>query len=391
MKSIDNIKSILECGENYFVDFKEELPTGKELAKELIAFSNSDGGIIVLGVNDKGVITGIAIEGLEEKVMNICRENCKPMLRVEFKYVDIDRKRIAIISIPTGAYRPYWTIDGRCYVRVGSTKRIASTEEITSLLQVSGKFNYDESLIDLTSIKDLNLEVIRDYYVKFNDLDIDEEPKEHLLKNVGLMGEIGTRSVCTVAGILLFGKDTEKHIPNSGINFAHFLGDSIDSELIDKKNINGRLTDVVEKMESVFSTNILVPSDIIGMKREEKIYYPKKVLREAVVNAIVHRDYSIAGAKIRIFMFSDRIEFRSPGRLMDNVTVEKMRCGISKARNTVLVRYMENLRYIDYLGRGIPTIFKCMRDIDAPEPELEEAGYEFVLTIYKGNGNTVKH
>lgn len=116
--------------------------------------------------------------------------------------------------------------------------------------------------------------------------------------------------------------------------------------------------------------------------RDEKEIYPSIVFREALVNAIVHRNYSITGSKIRVLMFSDRIEFHSPGKLPNTVTTEKMNIGVSNARNPFLVRYMENLRYIDQLGRGIPMIIKNMKNLGAREPELNEIGEEFILKIY---------
>ncbi|MDQ2087087.1 ATP-binding protein [Herbivorax sp. ANBcel31] len=132
----------------------------------------------------------------------------------------------------------------------------------------------------------------------------------------------------------------------------------------------------------VLKNNMKTPSVINGLTREEKSEYPTLVLREAIVNTLVHRNYSISGSKIRIFMFEDRIEFYSPGRLPNTVTIHKMKIGVSYARNPFLVKYMENLRYIDQLGRGIPMILKTMKEIGAKEPLLKESGEEFVLTIY---------
>lgn len=122
---------------------------------------------------------------------------------------------------------------------------------------------------------------------------------------------------------------------------------------------------------------------MLYFKQVEKEEYPSLVLREAIVNTLVHRNYSITGSKIRIFMFDDRIEFHSPGRLPNTVTIEKMKIGISYARNPFLVKYMENLRYIDQLGRGVPMIMKTMKEAGAKEPLLQESGEEFILTLYK--------
>ena len=167
------------------------------------------------------------------------------------------------------------------------------------------------------------------------------------------------------------------------MSFAHFKGKEITDELIDKKIIVGRLPDIAEQLLVVLKNNLLIPSVVNGLKREEKEAYPVVVLREAIVNSLVHRNYSISGSKIRVFMFDDRIEFRSPGRLPNTVTIEKMKIGVSYARNPFLVKYMENMRYIDQLGRGVPMLIKKMKEKGAREPLLVEQGEEFFLIIYK--------
>jgi len=238
-----------------------------------------------------------------------------------------------------------------------------------------------------SSIRDLNLDSIRQYFLNYNSFDLYEESEESLnniLINADILKEEAGEVCCSVGGLLIFGRNIDKYLPQSGITFAHFRGNNITSELIDKKNISGTLPEQVEKMLDIFYINILRPSVISGAKREEKEFYPRIVLREALVNAVVHRNYQITGSKIRVFMFDDRIEFRSPGRLANTVTIEKMKIGVSYARNPFIVKYMENLRYIDQLGRGIPMIFREMKKISAIEPDLKVEGEEFILTIFRG-------
>lgn len=269
---------------------------------------------------------------------------------------------------------------------VGTTKRIASREELLRLFEANGSIHYDISPVHNTSIKDLNLDIIRDYFLKYNTFDLYEENNdtiERILINCDILKELDRKIVCSVGGLLIFGKKPEMIMPQNGISFAHFKGNEITDDLIDKKVLHGRLQDIAEQMLVVFKNNIKTPSSIRDLKREEVEEYPTLVLREAIVNAIVHRNYSITGSKIRIFMFEDRIEFHSPGKLPNTVTIEKMKIGVSYARNPFLVKYMENMRYIDQLGRGVPMIIKTMKDTGAKEPELKEIGEEFIITIYK--------
>lgn len=231
-----------------------------------------------------------------------------------------------------------------------------------------------------------HLDLIRDYFLKYNTFDLyeeDEERVDQILVNADILRPGVTGKECTVGGLLIFGKRTDHILTQSSISFAHFRGNDITEELIDKKNIVGNLPELVEQTLVVMRNNIKTPSKIVGAVREEKEIYPTLVLREALVNALVHRNYSIIGSKIRILMFDDRIEFHSPGKLPNTVTIDKMKIGVSYSRNPFLVKYMENLRYIDQLGRGIPMIMKKMQNLGAREPELKEIGEEFILTIYR--------
>lgn len=383
-----DVLNIIQSGENFYIEFKEEKVKAKDLGEEIVAFANSEGGTILIGVSDDGNITGITDKKIEETIMNICRNNIVPNIIPSFEYAIINDKKIVVLGIPKGLSKPYSTVDNKYYIRVGTTKRIASREELLRLFEGNGSLHFDISPVINTSIKDLNLDVIRDYYLKYNAFDLYDEEKEQverLLINADILKELNGEKVCSVGGLLIFGKIPQRYLPQNGITFAHFNGSEISDELIDKKVIEGRIQDIAENTLTIIKNNILAPSVIKNLKRVEVEEYPKVVLREALVNSLVHRNYSIYGSKIRIFMFNDRIEFRSPGRLPNTVTTEKMKVGVSFARNPFLVKYMENMRYIDQLGRGIPMIIKKMKSITDIEPKLEEIGEEFILTIYKGN------
>ena len=382
-----DVLNIIQSGENFYIEFKEEKVKAKDLGEEIVAFANSEGGTILIGVSDDGNITGITDKKIEETIMNICRNNIVPNIIPSFEYAIINDKKIVILGIPKGLSKPYSTVDNKYYIRVGTTKRIASREELLRLFEGNGSLHFYISPVINTSIKDLNLDVIRDYYLKYNAFDLYDEEKEQverLLINADILKELNGEKVCSVGGLLIFGKMPQRYLPQNGITFAHFNGSEISDELIDKKVIEGRIQDIAENTLTIIKNNILAPSVIKNLKRVEVEEYPKVVLREALVNSLVHRNYSIYGSKIRIFMFNDRIEFRSPGRLPNTVTTEKMKVGVSFARNPFLVKYMENMRYIDQLGRGIPMIIKKMKSITDIEPKLEEVGEEFILTIYKG-------
>jgi len=185
----------------------------------------------------------------------------------------------------------------------------------------------------------------------------------------------------TIAGMLLFGSNPSKHLPQNGISFAYFRGKSINEELIDKQNVDGNLDYQVDTGVAVLKNHLSKPSTIVGAKRVDTIYrYPDKVFRELLTNAVVHRNYAIIGSRIRLFLFEDRLEVISPGRLPNTVTIEKLRFGVSFATNPVIVKFMENMNYIDQLGRGLPMVYQEAMN-NGKKVVFEEIGEEFKVTL----------
>ena len=377
------IKQLIKNGENVYVEFKKEI--NKSFAEEVVSFLNTEGGTILIGVDDNGEVVGIN-KNLEEIIINICRDSVIPAIYPTYLEQVYEGKKIAIINIERGNNKPYYTISNKYYIRVGSTKRIATKDELLKLFEVSGAFHFDISGTKGTGIKDLNIDEIRDFFMSYNAFDLYEEEKENvkrILINADILKESDNEILCTVGGLLIFGKRPEKNLFQSGISFAHFDGNDISVNLIDKKEICGRMKDVVDQTMTVIKNNLIISSTIEGALRKDIYEYEDVVLREVIVNALVHRNYSIQGSKIRILLFDDRIEFHSPGRIPNTITIEKMKIGVSYARNPFLVKYMENMRYIDKLGRGIPMIFANAKRLNRKQPKLEMSGEEFILTLYR--------
>jgi ATP-dependent DNA helicase RecG len=382
------LQNILQQGENSSVEFKEHGVKPESLAKEMVAFANSQGGIILLGVTDQGTVTGIPAEqGLEEWAMNIARDRVIPALEIQFHQHTLDNKILAEIIIPKGKDKPYQT-SGKYYIRVGSTNRMASQSELMRLFQAAGIFHYDGNGVERSSIHDLNFTELDRF---FGDYQIDfskesEKNKQRLLSNTDILNEQGQT---TVGGLLIFGINPERYLPQSGISFAHFCGCEMQSELIDKQNISGPLTLQVDRTLAIIKNNLLSPSTIQdGQRKDQRRYPPNKVFRELIVNACVHRNYAISGSKIRVLMFSDRIEFISPGRLPNTVTIEKLKAGVSYAINPILVKFMENFSYMDSLGRGLPMVYQEIQKL-GQEAVFKEIGEEFrvIVPLNRGDEN----
>ncbi|CAN2049207.1 hypothetical protein GMMP13_770029 [Candidatus Magnetomoraceae bacterium gMMP-13] len=181
--------------------------------------------------------------------------------------------------------------------------------------------------------------------------------------------------------MLIFGINPSRYLFQNGISFACFHGKTLSEDLLDKQNIDGNLDYQIDTGTAVIQNHIAVPSTIIGTKRVNTIYiYPDKVIRELLTNAVVHRNYSINGSKIRVFLFEDRLEVISPGRLPNTVTIEKLRYGVSYASNPVIVKFMENMHYIDQLGRGLPMVYQEATS-NGKKIEFIEIGEEFKVML----------
>lgn len=364
--------------ENQYIEFKNEQVSARDLAEEIVAFANSEGGEIWLGVEDDRRIGGLS-RTYEEDVMNIGRTSVIPPINLTYIEYSFENQQVARIIVPKGVDRPYYTIRNRYYIRVGSTKRIASREELIRLFQASGLFHYDLIELETASERDLNYSEISDYFTRYQ-IHFTEESEDEKRRLIQASDILGKRLHPTVGGLLIFGIAPERYLPQAGIAFAHFKGKEIDADLLDKKNFGGTLARQVDNALAAINANLPIASTLQGAKRVESPHYSDKVFRELLVNACVHRNYSITGSQIRVFLFQNRIEFMSPGRLPNTVSVEKLSVGTSFARNPLLVRFMENLGYMDKLGRGLPMVYREAKKLNRNIDFIDE-GEEFKVIL----------
>jgi len=374
-----NILDLIRQGENASIEFKKELPRPESIAKEIIAFANTQGGTLLIGVSDDGRVCGVLEQkNIEEYFSNIARNNIIPALNVITQMINYENKKVIVVTVPKGKDKPYQTLNHQFLVRIGSTNRVATQSELMRLFQQSGVFHYDAMHVENTSIKQVNLNKITEYFDNYQvDFSTEEHP-ENLLKNTDILTDSLKMSI---AGLLIFALNPQKFMPDACISFAHFSGNEITEELIDKQTITGTLDYQIDTALAIIKNNIQRPSLIENAKTAStKFIYPDKVFRELVVNACVHRNYAISGSRIRIFMFDNRIEFISPGRLPNTVTIEKLSYGVSYSTNPIIVKFMENLRYIDKLGRGLPMVYKIAKE-NHKKIKFEEIGEEFKVTL----------
>ena len=374
------IIEIISQRENSAVKFKDDAVRPESLTKEIVSFANTTGGTILIGVDDNGEISGTSKQ--EEWVMNIARNNLNPAISCEATDFLIKDRRILVVDIPKGKNKPYQTLDGKFYIRVGSTNRQATKEELSRLFQQAGLIQFDKAPLNKTGLKNLDLRKINEYYKNNYDLDffeLSDFEQRKILLNSDILVHYEKEIVCSVGGLLVFGKNPQRFIPAASIVFSVFDGSEFVSELLDKKEIAGTLDEQIDNAVAKIKLMIPTPSQIEDNRRKEYKRIPAKVLREAIVNAVCHRDYSITNRKIHVNIFKNRIQINSPGKLPNTLDLDKIKYGNSAPRNLFILKYLDNMRYIDGLGRGIPTILNLIGEKNCC---FEEIGDVFKLTIY---------
>lgn len=404
---IAELLELIRNNENSGVEFKRDDVHPESLAKELCALANFEGGHVLLGVEDNGNITGLTRDTrkAEEWVMNICRGDAlRPPLIPYWETVEDNGRIVGVVSLPADLPdKPYKAKRGNAwqvFIRRGSVSVEASREEEARLYQSAGLLRYDIRPVVGTSLNDLDLRRLRAYFQHVREQDTpDEEDRlqwERLLVNTDFMVEDRNRSIATVGGILLFGLNPNRWLPQSGITAVAYEGEERDYAAREDARLRGPLTPLVDGMRSIVDNglidqavnfvnrNIRHSASLAGARREDKSDYPMEAVREAIVNAAAHRDYTIAVADIEVAIFSDRIEIISPGRLPNTVTVDKMRSGYRATRNELVKEVLRDYRYVDARGLGVPRkIVRLMQQENGTEPGLVEDDERFAVTLYR--------
>ena len=379
----NELTELIEKGEDSFTEFKEEKVHSNDLAAEIVAFANTEGGKILLGLSDNKEIKGVTNPDKEMlRVENISRNNCEPPLTVNIEKIKINKEIVLCIYIPKGPERPYRTNRGVYYIRSSSGKRQATREELLRLYQATRSIHYDELPVPATSIDELDILYFRRFFERFYQTRIDENlDLNKLLENMKILTRQDKKLVFTVGGYLLFGLNPQKELPFCKITIAKFEGNKIGEEF-EKKDLDGNLEEQIKAADTVLNLYLKTRVNIKGFENELKPEIPKEVLREVVVNAVAHRDYHIT-SQIRIFIFDNRLEIMSPGKLPNGITLENIKLGVHSERNPLIVSYLAKMGYMTQIGTGIVRMTRLLKEHTGKEPEFEERGQEFVVRIWR--------
>lgn len=399
------LMELIRNGEDSVADFKRDDVENHQLAKTLVSFLNLEGGTVLLGVEDDGSITGVKRGRLEEWVTELCRVKIEPAIIPLLSWArEAEPGRdVLAVHVTRGPDKPYARVHNNrktYYIRVGNASREASREELERLYQASGRLRYGLKPVPGAGLDALDLRRLRDYFthVLGGTAPDGNDPGswETLLRNLELMIESAGQLVATIDGLLLFGKNPNRFVPQSGIRAICFPGSEPDYAARADQNLEGPMVPLMAENGSMVETGLLeqawdfVRRNTMPTARLERFRridgweYPEDVVREAVVNALVHRDYSIAGTDIMLAIYSDRMEIQSPGRLPNTVTPDGMRLGMRYARNQTLVNVMRDYGQVDARGMGVRNkIIPGMRRHNGTEPELIEEEHRFTVRLWK--------
>ncbi len=403
-----DLMALVAKGESSFVEFKRDAEDLKAetISEYIVCFSNAKGGQILLGVEDDGTITGLQnrFGDYGHWISQAVQGYVHPHVIVEYEEVPVDDLRVAVITVPMGVAKPYCKRKGkeaveRYFIRDVTRCRETDREELRRLFQASGFIHYEVTPVPRSALQDLSEFRLADYFRKVHDLELEElseQARTSLLIDNQLLSTALGETACTLAGMLLFGnKDRVKRlVPQSGVTAVEF--DSAEADIAGKyrKEINGPLPslrggtgEIVEAGvidEAVeFVLRVTSSETITGTQRTTHFVYPPEVLREILVNAVAHRDYTIGGANISLALFPDRLEVESPGGLPNTITLEGMKRGARYHRNPMLADYLRDYNYLDKTSRGISRkIIKGMLAHNGKEPAFELRGESLRVTLW---------
>lgn len=373
---------ILGRGEDSRHQFKENFNNANALAAEMVAFANSQGGKIIIGVSDDGDITGLSqddVARLNQLISNAASQSVKPPVNPLTENVRTDQGLVMVILVPEGLNKPYMDNQGRIWVKSGADKRqVTSREEMQRMFQAAGLVYADELPVPGVTLANLDMEAFDQYYEqryggKIDELDIDLRT---LMNNLGL----ARGQEINLAGLLLFGKAPQQFKPAFLTKAIVYPGPEIDADrFLDNEDIAGNLASMYRNMFAFVQRNLHRVQGEQGVNQPGTLEVPQIVLEELLVNALVHRDYFIS-APIRLFIFSDRIELVSPGHLPNHLTPEQVRSGLSNMRNPRLASHASHILPYRGLGTGIPRAIKAHPAIDI---EDDRAGNQFKVIIWR--------
>ncbi len=372
---------LLKRPESKTLEFKRDLSSPDGALKTIVAFANTAGGTLLVGVEDRtrhvrGVTEAL---DLEERIANLIADSITPRLVPDIEILPWRRTQVLAVRVHPSPSRPHRLkregIETGTYVRVGSTNRRADREMIQELGRVSRGETFDEQTMPDLDSEALDFRAASESFAPVRKL------SKRDLSTLRLITDYEGRKVPTVGGMLLFGTDRERHFPDAWIQVGRF-GGADRSRIIDRAEIRSFPSDAIVEAIAFIEKHSLRGAEIGAVRRKERWNLPPVAVREAMINAVAHADYAQRGAPIRVSIFDDRLEIENPGLLPFGLTVDDLEHGVSKLRNRVIGRVFHALGLIEQWGSGVQRMIAACREAGLGAPRFEEIATRFRVTIF---------
>ena len=375
------IEELLQQEEGKTLEFKENSKSLDGIIHTIIAFANTAGGKVLIGIKDKTKeIIGLQDPVQEEmRLANAIADSIEPLFNPDIHVVSWRNKEFLLIQVPHSA-GPYYAkakgLKKGTYIRLGSTNRLADEAILAELERLGENECFDEMPATGCSIEDLDLDAIKTCFKK-----VVKKFEESKAISLHLYLKKQSKSIPSKGAILLFGKNRTKIFPHAIIRCVRFSG-IVRDEVLDHQDIDDYLPLALNKITSFVQRNSKLGAEIGPSIRKNIAEYPPVVVKEAITNALIHTDYSAAGSQIQVAIFNDRIEITNPGALPFGLNMEDALQGVSQLRNRVIGRCFRELELIELWGSGLKRMISQCQKSGIKIPKFEELGHFFRVTLF---------
>jgi predicted HTH transcriptional regulator len=371
---------LLQRPEGKTLEFKRDLSSPEKVLHTLIAFANTAGGLLVIGVeNGTKRVRGL-LDPLkeEERLASLISDRIAPRLIPTVDVIAWRSVQLMVVEVFPSSNRPHYLKnlgpEEGVFVRIGSINRKADAALRQELRRMASNETFDESPLAKFDSEALDFRAASESFPARGQL------KKVDLQTLRLLTSHGRRLVPTVGGLLLFGRQPEQRFPDAWVQCGRFKGTD-KTEITDSAECRGTLQKSLEAAYEFIKRHAMQGMAIDELKRVEQASLPLRAVRELLVNAVVHANYAQQGAPIRVSLFDDRIEIENPGVLLAGLTIDDIRQGISRLRNRVIGRVFKELGYIEQWGSGIQRASAECEAAGLAAPEFEERGFRFRVSV----------
>ena len=379
--TVNDLQQLLKTGRNEEIEWLDEQASTERIATSLMAMANHRGGKLIIGIKgeDQPAVLGVNQQNLIVDRIIEATTLLTPVLIIPFpKTTRIDKKDVVVADIPYHMPHVY-SMDGRYLHRKGVSNIAMHPRDLHQLLIQRGEISFESEIVSGATLDDIDMEKVELYAKSFSHNAT--ETLTQLLFRRGCVTLLNENYYPTNAGILLFGKEPQRFIQGSEITAVRFAGSTM-GDIFNRQDILGTLPDQIRKAGTFLADYLRKGVQLKStMARQEEYEYPMEAVRELVVNAVAHRDYSIHGDGIRLFIFKDHMELNSAGRLPGPVTIANIK-DERFSRNPVIVQILSDMGFIERLGYGVDRVIELMKTQSLREPEFSETGGGFRVILH---------